>query len=80
MRLEFSERFKRQFADAPPKIQHAFDKQSLLLLQNLRHPSLRTKKYGGTEGVWQARVSYDWRFYFEIIGDAYYIISIRSHP
>ena len=40
MRLLFTAHFNRAYNDAPKPIQEAFDKQSLLMLQNLRHPSL----------------------------------------
>lgn len=58
--------FERNYAKAPQQVQRAFDKQSLLLLQNLHHPSLRAKKYDESRGLWQARVNKDWRFYFFI--------------
>jgi mRNA interferase RelE/StbE len=50
------------------------------LEQNLRHPSLRAKKYDESRGLWQARVSKDWRFYFLIQDDVYYIVDIIPHP
>ncbi|MGA2433664.1 MAG: hypothetical protein ABSG25_00110 [Bryobacteraceae bacterium] len=46
MTLAFSPRFVRSYRKAPATVQQAFDKQSALLLENLRHPSLRAKKYG----------------------------------
>jgi len=30
--------------------------------------------------VWQARVNQDWRFYFQIRGDTYVIVTIVRHP
>jgi mRNA interferase RelE/StbE len=60
---------------APP-----FDKQSLLLLQNLHHPSLRAKKYDEAKDLCQARVNRDWRFYFVIQDDTYIITSMIPHP
>jgi hypothetical protein len=45
MKLLRTPHFERNYAKAPQQVQRAFDKQSLLLLQNLRHPSLRAKKY-----------------------------------
>ncbi len=45
-----------------PQIRRAFDKQAVLLLQNLHHPSRRAKKYDESRGIWQARVNDDWRF------------------
>ena len=80
MRLLFTARFRRAFGDAPPLIQQAFEKQSRLLLQNLRHPSLRTKKYSEAEDKWPARVNQDWRFYFRIVDDAYIMTDIMRHP
>ena len=48
--------------------------------QNLRHPSLHAKKYDATRDIWQARVTRGWRFYFQIEGDTYTILSLIPHP
>jgi plasmid maintenance system killer protein len=80
MRLLRSIRFERSYAKAPQEIRRAFDKQSLLLVQNLHHPSLRAKKYDERRDLWQARVNRDWRFYFLIRDDAYYIVDVIPHP
>jgi len=48
-------------------------KQVKFLEQNLHHPSLRARKY-------EARVDKDWRFYFQIHNDVYYIVDIIPHP
>jgi mRNA-degrading endonuclease RelE of RelBE toxin-antitoxin system len=80
MIADYSKRFLRQYADAPPGVKRAFDKQVALLLENPFHPSLRTKKYAGTDDVWQARVSRDWRFYFTIDGEMYRLHQIVPHP
>ena len=79
MRLLFTSHFDRAYKKAPKEIQQAFDKQSLLLLHNLRHPSLRAKKYDEAEDKWQARVYRNWRFY-RIIDDTYFITGIIPHP
>jgi plasmid maintenance system killer protein len=80
MRLLSTPHFARNYAKAPQQVQRAFDKQSLLLLQNLHHPSLHAKKYDEARGLWQARVNKDWRFYFLIEDNAYLIVNIISHP
>jgi len=41
---------------------------------------LRARKYDEPAGLWQARVNQDWRFYFQIRGDAYAIVTIVRHP
>ena len=80
MKLRHSQHFLRGYAAAPLRIHRAFDKQALLLLENLRHPSLHAKKYDEARGVWQARVTRNWRFYFTIEGDAYHLHEIKPHP
>ena len=80
MRPYLTPQFLRTYADAPAHIQKAFDEKLKFLLQNLRHPSLRAKKYDEAHDIWQARVTRGWRFYFSIEGDLYVLHSIRPHP
>jgi len=80
MKLLFSPRFLKQYRDAPLQVQKAFDKQAKVLVQDLRHPSLRAKKYDEARDIWQARVTRDWRFYFTIKGDTYHLHTIIAHP
>ena len=80
MKLFYTDRFRRSYASAPPNIQRAFDRRAALLVRDLRHPSLRAKKYDETRGIWQARVNGGWRFYFMIEGDTYSLLSIIPHP
>ena len=70
MKVEYEERCASQ----------TFFKQVTLLEQNLRHPSLRAKKYDESKDRWQARVNKDWRFYFTIIDDAFRILKLIPHP
>lgn len=80
MKILFSPRFRRQYRDAPIGVRKAFDKQARLLVQNLRHPSLRAKKYDEARDIWQARITRDWRFYFTIVDDTYQLHTIIRHP
>ena len=77
MRLHYTERFRRSYQSAPRTIQQAFDRRAALLADNLRHPSLRAKKYDEAKDIWQARVTRDWRFYFRIEGG--YLHTPRYH-
>ncbi len=70
----------KDYSEAPPAVQIAFDKQVKLLVENFRHHSLRAKKYDESRNIWQARVDRDWRFYFLITGDTYLILNIVPHP
>jgi hypothetical protein len=80
MRLQLSGGAKREFEELPAPLRKITRKQFGFLISNLRHPSLRAKKYDEATGVWQARITRGWLFYFLIVGDVYYIVYIRNHP
>jgi mRNA interferase RelE/StbE len=80
MKLLYSPRFQRQYNESPSHVRKAFDKQAKILLENIRHPSLRAKKYDEAKDIWQARVTRDWRFYFTIEDDTYHFHTIIPHP
>jgi len=80
MTASFTLRFRKQYQRLSLERQAKFDKQLSFLLSNLRHPSLRAKKYDETNDIWQARVDDDYRFYFQIDGETYLLLSIIPHP
>ena len=80
MNTEFSPRAARDYKSLSPELRVLVRKQLNLLRDNLRHPSLNAKKYGGTDDIWQGRVNRDYRFYFEIADGTYRIIAIVRHP
>lgn len=79
MKYRTTPHFDRAFLKFPLKVQFAFEKQVRLLIRNIRHPSLRAKKYDEAHDVWQARVTKNVRFYFVIVGDAYIVLDIEKH-
>ncbi len=80
MKIDYLPKALKALEDAPAEVRKAFFKQIAFMEQDLRHPSLRAKKYDESKGRWQARVNRDWRFYFNIVGDAYIIRDIVPHP
>jgi mRNA-degrading endonuclease RelE of RelBE toxin-antitoxin system len=80
VKLRFTEKADKDYSRMPPLIRKAFAKQLRFLLENRNHPSLHTKKYSEALDVWQGRVTRDWRFYFQIEGDEYVILSVIPHP
>jgi mRNA-degrading endonuclease RelE of RelBE toxin-antitoxin system len=80
MRAIYGPKFKKNLAKFPKFIQKKADKQIIYLCSNLLHPSLRAKKYKESEGIWQARVDDNVRFYFKIEEDTYILIDIKYHP
>jgi len=63
----------------PKHVQMAFREKIKFLLYDIRHPSLRAKKYDEERGIWQARVTKNIRFYFLIERGWYLILDIEKH-
>ena len=80
MKVRLSRRAARDFESLPPSIQVRVRKQLDLLCADLRHPSLRAKKYDEGRDMWQRRVNRNYRFYFTIEGDTYIVLGIVPHP
>ena len=80
MRHITTDDFDDLFDVLPVPIQNKYKKQLEYLLTNFRHPSLQSKKYGGTNNVFQARVDKSYRFYFKVEKDYYLIFWIGQHP
>lgn len=80
MTASFTLRFRKQYQNLSAQHQAKFDKQLAFLLSNLRHPSLRAQKYDEANDIWQARVDHGYRFYFQIDGETYILLSIIPHP
>ena len=80
MNIRFADSAKKNFKDLPADIKARVRKQLNLLRADLRHPSLRAKKYDESNDIWQGRVNRSYRFYFTIEGDDYVILAIIPHP
>ena len=80
MKINFTPPAKRDYTELPVRLQRAVDKQLNFLVDNLRYPSLRAKKYDESQDIWQGRVNDDYRFYFRIVGEEYRILRIIPHP
>jgi len=80
MKFQLTCRAARDYDALPPALQLRADKQFSFLAGNLRHPSLDAKKYDESRGIWQGRVTRDYRFYFTIEGDTYTILTLTKHP
>lgn len=80
MIIEYAPKFKECLNRFSEEIQEKFYKQTMYLMQNLKHPSLRAKKYNESRDIWQARVDRNVRFYFLIERDKYILLTIEKHP
>lgn len=80
MKVFYTPHFERKYKFLSKETQRKFRKQANYLLRNLRHPSLRAKKYDEERDIWQARVDRNYRFYFLIGDDIYILLDIKLHP
>jgi mRNA interferase RelE/StbE len=79
MKLRPTERFAKDYARLPQRLQDRVDKALGLLLENPGHPSLQIKKIKGHENRWEGRVNLLYRFVFSIERDAYLLLRIGTH-
>ena len=79
MRFQLSARAEHNYELLTPTLRKIAQKQFNFFVVDIRHPSLRAKKYDEATGLWQARINKNWRFYFFVLNDHYFIASIRKH-
>jgi mRNA-degrading endonuclease YafQ of YafQ-DinJ toxin-antitoxin module len=79
MRLFYSERFQRAYADLEDEQVKLVKKALRLLTSDPRHPSLRVKKMQGTADIWEARASRSLRLTFEMRGDVILLRNVGAH-
>jgi mRNA-degrading endonuclease RelE of RelBE toxin-antitoxin system len=80
MNVELTRRAARDLDDLPPRLQQTVRKQLELLANNLRHPSRQAKKHDEGNDLWQGRMNRNYRFYFQMVEETYWIIRIIPHP
>ena len=66
-KLAYTERFKKAFNDLTNNEQIQFQNKMKLFVENVLHPSLRTKKIKGQEDLYESSINMDIRiiWYFE---------------
>lgn len=79
MRLFYSARFQRAYAELDDEQVELAKKALRLLTSNPRHPSLRVKKMQGTADIWEARASRSLRLTFEMRGDVILLRNVGAH-
>jgi mRNA-degrading endonuclease RelE of RelBE toxin-antitoxin system len=79
MRLQFTERFRRAFADLSDADAARVRKALRLLTADPRYPGLRVKRVQGTDGISEARASDAIRITFEMHGDTLLLRMVGAH-
>jgi len=79
MKLYFTKSFEKDYKKLSAQNQKQLDKQLILLLENIKYPSLRIKKIEGYQKIWEGRISQGYRFTFQTEGDVYIIRRAGPH-
>lgn len=57
MRIVRTDSFKKDYKHLPSHVQRIFDRKMRLFMENIHHPSLRTKKMQGHTDRWEASIT-----------------------
>lgn len=77
--IEFLPRFLKHMTELDPASQKAVRKAIGLLVENPRHPSLRTKRVQGTDSVYEASANMDIRLTWEYARDGVLLLRNCGH-
>lgn len=79
MEMYRAQSFERDFTGLPRVIQNQFERKLGFFLDNPLHPSLRVKKMGGTDSIWEARITKGYRFTFTLQDQMCVLRRIGTH-
>lgn len=77
--LEISDKFKKQMRRLSVKEQQVVQKKIKILLNNPFHPSLRTKKLKGDDGIYEMSVNMDIRILWRYEGNVIILLLEVGH-
>lgn len=79
MKIFYSSRFKKDYRSLSPEEKKQFKKKAKLMIENLKHPSLRIKKIQGRKGIFETSISMAIRLTWQFVKDGIYLRSIGPH-
>ena len=79
MNIYFSDLFLESVNRLPVEVKKALKKKLDLLADNPKHPSLRTKKIKGSEGIFEASINMDIRMTWEFYEEGILLCNIGKH-
>ena len=80
MKIDRTERFKKDFFRLPDNVRKAASKQISMLLIDHKHPSLRLKSIKGWEGKYSVRVDRRYRIALSFMGeDTILLMRVLDH-
>jgi mRNA-degrading endonuclease RelE of RelBE toxin-antitoxin system len=69
MRILYSNLFKKKVAGLSPEVKKTLKAKLERLVENPQHPSLRSKKIQGTDGIFEVSVTMGIRLTFQYMDD-----------
>lgn len=79
MNIYYSELFADKVKQLSIEVKRALKKKLELMMENPRHPSLRTKKIQGQDNIFEASVTMDIRITWQYTGDGILLRNIGEH-
>jgi mRNA interferase RelE/StbE len=79
LNVYFSDLFLESVNRLPVEVKKVLKKKLDLLADNSKHPSLRTKKIKGSEGIFEASIKMDIRMTWEFYEDGILLRNIARH-
>ncbi len=79
MKISWPKSFSKEYHALPREVRERFDKKIQLFVNNPGHPSLMAKKLSGTESIWEASMSKNYRWTFEWTEDLVKLRHIGTH-
>lgn len=79
IKLQWTKFFKKNYQVLPKDIKERTKKQLRVFVENPRHPSLRIKKMQDPRNIYEGRITYSYRFTFQVEGDIYILRKVGSH-
>jgi len=79
MNIYYTELFSEKVRVLPVEVKKALKTKLELMVENPRHPSLRTKKIQGQEGIFEASVSMGIRMTWQYTDDGILLRNIGEH-
>lgn len=79
MKIEYSENFLINVKELSYEIQKALKKKLELMIENPRHPSLRTKKVQGQKDIFEASITMDIRMTWQYTEYGIFLRNIGEH-
>ncbi len=79
MNIYYSELFAQKVRQLPIEVKRILKKKLEIMVENPKHPSLRTKKIRGQENIYEASITMDIRITWQYTEDGILLRNIGEH-